>query len=193
MNDLHDQFNREAALQLLHPPLYDEVNAREASHDLDSCCKVKKLFYHFDTKKFSFVAIFCLFNLYGNVPKPTNTETWWSTGWEWFAATLSLLCSNCTLCFYLVGLAWTYRTPPRKEGKGTSFFYKIKQWNPDTLFSFKKLRSTLSNQMTQECPLNKKKWCSTNCCCCWILTLEKKILLNEDDQCMISDHWSQAS
>ena len=44
MNDLHDQFNREAALQLLHPPIYEEVNPRDESHDLDNCCKAKNYF-----------------------------------------------------------------------------------------------------------------------------------------------------
>ena len=66
MNDLHDQFNREAALQLLHPPIYEEVNARDESHDLDNCCKVKKLFHPSTQKKGAFVVIFCIFNLYGN-------------------------------------------------------------------------------------------------------------------------------
>ena len=44
MNDLHDQFNREAALQLLHPPIYEEVNPRDEPHDFDNCCKAKNYF-----------------------------------------------------------------------------------------------------------------------------------------------------
>ena len=116
MNDLHDQFNRESALQLLHPPFYEEVNAREASHDLDNCCKVKN-FFTILTQKSVHLSQFFAFSICMETCPSQQTHRHDDLQVE---NGLQQLCHNfaatALFAFTSSALTWTFRTPPRKEG-----------------------------------------------------------------------------
>ena len=121
MNDLHDQFNREAALQLLHPPIYEEVNPRDESHDLDNCCRAKN-YFTLRHKKRVLLSYFFAFSICMETAEPIHRHDDLQV-----ENCLQQLCHNfaATALFAFSSWAptWTYRTPPiSKEGKGTSFF-----------------------------------------------------------------------